>query len=66
MIKLWILAALGIAYGSLFPFGFGKAWPEEGLIAHLGGTLRVLPSRGDLLSNFVLYLPFGLFGALAL
>ena len=66
LLALWLLVAAGIAYGSLYPFDFAKPLPEGGIIAALRASLFAFPSRGDLLSNLVLYLPFGLVGALAL
>lgn len=63
---LWLLCAAGIAYGSLYPFAFDRALPEHGVLAELLASLSSRPSRGDLVSNLVLYLPFGLVGMLAL
>jgi hypothetical protein len=59
---LFGLVAVLIAYGSLFPFDFVV---EGGGLDQLWGTWGVVASRGDLLSNIVLFLPFGFFGMLA-
>lgn len=66
LLALWLLVAAGIVYGSLYPFSFGKELPEGGLLAALLASLSAFPSRGDLVSNLVLYLPFGMVGALAM
>ncbi|MBI5852713.1 MAG: VanZ family protein [Planctomycetes bacterium] len=66
LLVLWLLVAAGIAYGSLYPFDFDKPLLEGGFVAALRESLLAFPSRGDLLSNLVLYLPFGMVGALAL
>jgi len=57
----WLLAAL-ITYGSIFPFRFAAATPEawRELV-----DLSRIASRGDLLANIVLFLPFGYLGVLA-
>lgn len=65
-----VLAALFAAfiiYGSLYPFQFHALAGEAGLITALTTQwLRWPGSRGDLLVNLVLYMPLGLFLALAL
>ncbi len=61
------LVAAFIAYGSLYPFEFHALPGEAGLLATLDATWRRWPgSRGDLIVNLVLYMPLGLFLALAL
>ena len=60
-IARWLVlaTALLILYGSLFPFQF-SALGERGLVA-LFESLRFQPtSRGDLVANLLLYIPFGL------
>lgn len=64
--KLWLLVATGIAYGSLFPFEFVRPYPDEGLLSHLIRNALLRPSRGDVLANLILYLPFGFMGVWAL
>jgi VanZ family protein len=50
-----------ILYGSFYPFDFHSraGSPVDALLA----TFRLGTSRGDLLSNILLYLPLGFFGA---
>ncbi len=61
------LIAAFIIYGSLYPFRFHALPGEAGLFAALAASwLRWPGSRGDLLVNLVLYMPLGLFVALAL
>jgi len=57
---LWLLMAAFIAYGSLYPFRFHLA---GGNLAHLMGTWRHWDHPSDLLSNILLYMPFGFLGA---
>jgi len=64
--KLWLLVAVGIAYGSLYPFDFAGVYPHEGLLAHFLANAWARPSRGDILANLILYLPFGFVGVWAL
>jgi len=60
------LIAAAILYGSLFPFHFREPAGDVGPLGALLQTWNVLPtSRGDPLSNILLYLPFGFFGMLA-
>lgn len=66
MSKLWLIVAAGIAYGSLYPFDFSRPYPIEGIIAQLLNNALTRPSRGDVLANLLLYLPFGFVGAWAL
>ena len=60
-ITFWLLAA-GITYGSVFPFTFGPATSEAW--SQLLDLSRPT-SRGDLLGNIVLFLPFGYAGVMA-
>jgi VanZ family protein len=63
---LWLLVALFIVYGSLYPFRFkGLDAPGAG-VAHLLTTSRRWDHPADLLANILLYVPFGLFGCAAL
>jgi VanZ family protein len=61
-----IIAAL-VVHGSLYPYDFrmpqghGGAWQTL-----LASWARPPSSRGDLVANVLLYVPFGLFGTLAL
>ncbi len=64
------IAAVGfvavIVYGSLFPFHFEARLIPNGPLSALLSTWRISADRADNLSNFLLYLPFGLFLARAL
>lgn len=55
-----------IVYGSLYPFSFGAGTTPQGAAAALLATWREPTSRGDIVSNILLYLPLGLFAARAL
>jgi VanZ family protein len=56
---LFLLAVVLIGYGSLYPFDFGERKPA-------GMLLDASPmSRGDLLQNIALFLPFGYLGMVA-
>jgi VanZ family protein len=61
-----LLVTIFILYGSLFPFEhYERAYPG-GPPAYLLSTWREWDHRGDLLSNILLYVPFGFFGTYAL
>jgi VanZ family protein len=63
---LWVLIAAFIVYGSLHPFEFhGLAHPAA-TFPHLMTTWRNWDHPSDLLSNVLLYMPFGWFGCAAL
>jgi len=61
----WIITAAFIVYGSLYPFAFRMPGNGAGAMATLIGGWADRPSRGAILSNLLLYMPFGFFGALA-
>jgi VanZ family protein len=53
-----------IAYGSLFPFEFADPGPIAGLLPAFVNEWSLLSSRGDILGNIALFLPFGLLGSI--
>lgn len=53
-----------IAYGSLFPFEFSYPGPIAGLLPAFLNDWSLLSSRGDILGNIALFLPFGLLASL--
>ncbi|MEA2774574.1 MAG: hypothetical protein QOD93_7536 [Acetobacteraceae bacterium] len=53
------LVTLFIVYGSLYPFQFHPPAGTAGLFRTLFGTWQEWDRRGDLLSNILLYMPFG-------
>jgi glycopeptide antibiotics resistance protein len=55
-----------IIYGSLFPFEYYARTYPGGPVGYLLSTWRNWDHRGDLLSNILLYMPFGFFGTNAL
>ncbi len=55
-----------IVYGSLFPFVFYDRGNLGAAVRYLLSTPAGWTDRGDVLSNILLYLPLGLFGARAL
>lgn len=56
------LSVFAIVYGSLFPFHLIVGWPPVGAVRAFFQEWNVVPSRGDLLGNVVLFFPYGLFG----
>ncbi len=50
-----------ILYGSLYPFGFSNNPHAEGPIRSLWETRSFFPSAGNLIANFILYVPLGFF-----
>lgn len=63
---LFWLCTLLIAYGSLFPFDFVSPQQSTRSFAAFLSSWNRWSSRGDILSNFVLFVPFGFLGVLAL
>ena len=61
-----LLVTAFILYGSLFPFQYHERDYPGGAPAYLLSTLHVWDHRGDLLSNILLYMPFGFFATCAL
>ena len=55
-----------ILYGSFFPFEFRLPEPDIGPVHTLLASWGQWGSRGDLVSNVLLYMPLGFFGVLAL
>jgi len=51
-----------IVYGSLYPFTFYDNPNPVGPIRYLWSTWNLISGRGDLLANFLLYIPLGFFG----
>lgn len=66
MIFLFIASIGLVVYGTMFPFNFSATAHDGGLLDAFLDSASILPSRGDLLSNVVLFLPFGFFGMQAL
>ncbi len=66
MIYLFIASFLLVIYGTLFPFNFQPDAHTGGVLATLINSLAIRPGRGDLVSNAILFLPFGFFGMQAL
>ena len=56
-----LLATIFIVYGSLFPFEYRDRNYPGGPLAYLLSTWHDWDRRGDLLSNILLYIPFGFF-----
>jgi VanZ family protein len=50
-----------IVYGSLYPFGFYNNPDPDGPIRALWATRNIFGSPGNLIANFVLYIPLGFF-----
>ncbi len=61
-----LLVTAFILYGSLFPFEYRERTYPGGPVVYLLTTWQDWDQRGDLLSNVLLYLPFGFFGTAAL
>lgn len=63
---LLFLVACLITYGSLYPFEFLDATLDQATIDTFLASWTAPSSRGDILGNIVLFIPFGLLGQLAL
>jgi VanZ family protein len=59
---VFLLVVAFILYGSLYPFQFHARPATIGPLAYLLSTRDDWDHRGDLLSNILLYIPFGFFG----
>jgi len=66
MAYLFIASFVLIIYGTLFPFSFQADAHADGILALFVNSLSDRPGGGDLISNIVLFLPFGFFGIQAL
>jgi len=62
MNKLFYLIVFLITYGSFFPFEFSSVFFTDELWARFWGTWNLVSSRGDILSNIVLFIPYGVIG----
>ena len=58
---LWALSSVLVLYGTLYPFDFMVGAHPGDIIDLFAASLRRPPGRGDVLSNVVLFLPFGFF-----
>jgi VanZ family protein len=63
---VFLLVVAFILYGSLYPFQFRARPAETDVFAYLLSTWHDWDHRADLVSNVLLYLPFGFFGVCAL
>ena len=58
---LLVLSCALIIYGTLYPFGFNFGLHEESVFILLAESARDHASRGDIIANIILFLPFGFF-----
>jgi VanZ family protein len=65
MAKIAFLVIGFIIYGSLYPFEFRPRADAGGPVGYLLTTWRDWDARGDLISNILLYMPFGFFATLS-
>lgn len=61
---IFILVAVLVSYGSLYPFTFGGGGWDE-VLDLLRSAMELPRSRADLLGNFALFVPFGYCGMFA-
>ncbi len=66
MIYLFFASFAVVMYGTLYPFTFLADAHTGGLVEAFLNSMFVRPGRGDILSNVILFLPFGFFGMQAL
>lgn len=59
---LFVISIVAIVYGSLFPFLVSAGGPSAKDIQAFLASWSELPSRGDILGNVALFVPFGVFG----
>ena len=65
MTVIRLIVIIAIAYGSLYPFDFDFAELSERTLEAFLGSWRARSSRGDLLGNIILFMPFGFIGTIA-
>jgi len=63
---LFLITLAIIIYGSLYPFALHARPQPRDMVTVFVASLAQRPGRGDLIANVLLYVPFGLFLALAL
>ncbi len=66
MVFLFLVALFLIAYGSFYPFDFSMAALSVDEAERLFASWRFYSGRGDVLGNVALFVPYGLFGVLAM
>lgn len=59
---LFVISIIAITYGSLFPFMLIPGGPSAEDVQAFLSSWSELPSRGDILGNVALFIPFGVFG----
>lgn len=64
MSLIYALLVCAIAYGSLFPFDFSFGSLDTETMDKFLGSWWALSSRGDLLGNLILFVPFGFLGTI--
>jgi glycopeptide antibiotics resistance protein len=62
MSYLFLVSLLLVIYGTLFPFSFRADANTGGILADFVHSVSVRPGGGDMVSNIVLFLPFGFLG----
>jgi VanZ family protein len=62
MVPIFVLSAALVLYGTLYPFTVVHAAQLSDILPRFLESLHSRPGRGDVLSNVVLFLPFGFFG----
>ena len=66
MAFLFVLVLVLIVYGSLYPFNLSSQPPSAETIETFLWSWRQIGSRGDVLGNVALFVPYGFLGMLAL
>ena len=64
MNRLWIAFVFLATYVSIYPFDFDFRALDPGTLRAFLDSGRSLSSRGDILGNVVLFVPFGVLGML--
>ena len=65
MAILFIILCVGIAYGTLYPFDFRPSLLDAHSLRAFVATWGSVASKGDLLANVILFVPFGFLGVIA-
>jgi hypothetical protein len=66
MKKLWIAFIVLAALGSIYPFDFEATRLDAEALGAFMQSWRMIPSRGDILGNVLLFVPIGFAGMIAL
>lgn len=66
MVQIFVVIIILISYGSLYPFDFQWTTLDSERTTAFLASWNLISSRGDIVSNLVLFVPYGLVGMFAI